>query len=115
MYKQKEGSYSTTISAYSTDRDFINRQCDEIGISQKRVVALLVQAYKEYGQKDTNSPYKELAEKVQETLDKLLKRDDRVIAFIKEQERVLLKPILENTQITDAQLKQLVSILANLE
>lgn len=107
--------FITTVSVYSYDRDYINHLSEEIGLSQKRIVSMLVEAHKSLKLAPAEPPNKEQFDKIVEILEKLIKRDDRVIAFIKEQESVLLKPIFSNTEHIDQRMNQLISILSNLE
>ena len=116
---QKDKTTTTTVCVESTDRDAINEFAVSLHISQRQMVTRLVETYRsslmqKEGASDA-APPEEILGTLQEVFDKLLKRDDRIVAFIKEQEKVLLKPILQTVQSTDAQLKLLNDILSNLE
>lgn len=110
---------TTTVCVESTDRDAINEFAESLNLSQRQMVSRLVETYRaSLSQKDSAMdavPSEVILAAIQENLDKILKRDDRIVAFIKEQEKVLLKPILQTVQSTDSQLKLLNDILSNLE
>ena len=108
----------TTVSVDQTARDYINSEATKLGLSQRQMILRLVETYENLkNSKDEASSQtsEEQISSIYECLEKVLKRDDRVVAFIKEQEKVLLNPILRSVQSTDAQLKQLIEILSNLE
>lgn len=106
---------TTTVSVTSSDRDVINRLAEELHLPQRDVVTRLIEAYQGANLNSSSDPPNDALNAITEALDKVIKRDDRVIAFIKEQERVLLNPILQTVQLTDIQLKKLIEILSNLE
>lgn len=108
----------TTVSVDQTARDYINSEANRLGLSQRQMILHLVESYENLKNSKTGASSLSPEEKIfsiYECLEKVLKRDDRIVAFIKEQEKVLLNPILRSVQSTDAQLKQLVEILSNLE
>lgn len=108
----------TTVSVNQSARDYINEEADKLGLSQRQMIQRLVETYENLKNSKAGatslSPEEQISS-IYECLEKVLKRDDRVVAFIKEQEKVLLNPILRGVQSTDAQLNQLVEILSNLE
>ncbi len=107
----------TTVSVDADIRDRINAEAVRLDMSQRQMVGRLLEVYDLHQKNDNasgSSPPVDMQD-VYEVLEKVLKRDDRVIAFIKEQEKVLLNPILSTVQGTDARLEQLVNILSNLE
>lgn len=108
---------ATTVSVDATIRDSINQEADHLGLSQRQMVTRLYEIYKLESQKeaDHQDEDSDLIRQIYDSLEKILKRDDRIIAFIKEQEKVLLNPILSTAQTTDARLEQLIEILTNLE
>ena len=118
MKSSKPSMKITTVSVDGIVRDEINKEADRLGVSQREMVSRLLETYM-LKNPVSNSEDKEVDEsilaKILESLEKVLKRDDRVVAFIKEQEKILLKPILQGVQANDAQLNQLIDILSNLE
>lgn len=113
---KKNKVQATTVSVDVVVRDYINNQAENLGISQREMVARIVDAFKIAAASvndDTESDG--ILEVVKTSLDKVLKRDDRVVAFIKEQEKIFLSPILQGVQATNAQLNELIQILSNLE
>ena len=86
---------------------------ERLGLSQRQIIARMVEAYDLSLKNEERQAFE--AQDIFDALDKVLKRDDRVVAFIKEQEKVLLKPILSSIQTTEARINQLVKILSNLE
>ena len=117
MSKSKDGIKATTVSVDVTERDYINGEADKLGLSQRQMVRRLTETYSNFikASEGEKTSVELTLKDMYEQLDKLLKRDDRVVAFIKEQEKVLLNPILKTVLNTDAQLSQLVEILSNLE
>ncbi len=117
--RQKEKP-TTTVCVECVDRDAINEFADKLDVSQRQMVTRLIETYRaslEHPRKtDTGvGPPEDILTSIRDELDKVLKRDDRIVAFIKEQERVLLKPILQSAQTTEEQIKLLNDILSNLE
>ena len=110
---------TTTVCVESSDRDAIKEFADGLNLSQREMVTRLIETYRSYlGQQDNAagvSPPEDVLSALREDLDKVIKRDDRIVAFIREQEKVLLKPILQTVQSTDAKIKLLNEILSNLE
>lgn len=115
--KSKENKL-TTVSVDAAIRDIINQEADRLGLSQRQMVSRLWETFK-LQQEKARSPDKpdteDLIEGIYEALEKVLKRDDRIIAFIKEQEKIFLNPLLNNSQSTTETLKQLVEVLSSLE
>ena len=108
----------TTVSVDMAIRDFINQEADRLGLSQRQMVSRLWETFK-LQQEKSRSPDKldtdAIVEGIYGALEKVLKRDDRIIAFIKEQEKLFLNPLLNNSQSNTETLKQLVEVLSNLE
>lgn len=104
----------TTVSVDSSTRDRVNQEAERLGLSQRQMVARMVEAYDLSTKKETDDQSVDVKD-IFDALEKVLKRDDRVVAFIKEQEKVLLKPILSSIQTTEARINQLIKILSNLE
>ena len=114
-----KGKATTTVCVECADRDAINELADGLNLSQRQMVTRLVESYRASLERrddaaSTGPPENVLAA-LQEDIDKVLKRDDRIVAFIKEQEKVLLKPILTTVQSTESQIRLLNEILSNLE
>lgn len=108
----------TTVSVDQSARDYINEEADKLGLSQRQMIQRLVETYENLKNSKAGasslSPEEQISS-IYKSLEKVIKRDDRIVAFIKEQEKILLNPILMSVQSTNAQLTQLVEILSNLE
>lgn len=113
MKSSKTPIKMTTVSVDAATRDRINQEAERLGLSQRQIIARMVEAYDLSLKNEERQAFE--AQDIFDALDKVLKRDDRVVAFIKEQEKVLLKPILSSIQTTEARINQLVKILSNLE
>ena len=115
----KKDTQLTTICVDSADRDTIKELAEQLDLSQRQMVSRLLETYHASLEQKPNasgtSPPPDILTALNESLEKVLKRDDRIVAFIREQEKVLLKPILQASLSTEAQLKQLINILKNLE
>lgn len=110
---------TTTVCVECADRDAIKEFADGLNLSQREMVTRLIESYRATLESRDNAaasgPPESVLAALQEDLDKVLKRDDRIVAFIREQEKVLLKPILQTVQSTESQIKLLNEILSNLE
>ena len=110
---------TTTACVECTDRDAIKEFADSLNLSQREMVSRLIETYRASLERQNEAvgtgPPEDVFASLQEDLDKVLKRDDRIVAFIREQEKVLLKPILKTVQSTDAQIKLLNDSISNLE
>lgn len=107
----------TTVCVDCSIRDRINQEADRLGLSQREMVVRLIEAYEKMANGENNqaSPSDEQSIKINESIEKILKRDDRIVAFIKEQEKILLSPILQGVQKTQARIDTLIDILKNIE
>ena len=110
---------TTTVCVECADRDAINEFADGLNLSQREMVTRLIESYRASLERQDDAagpgPPEDVLAALREDLDKVLKRDDRIVAFIREQEKVLLKPILQTVQSTESQIKLLNEILSNLE
>lgn len=110
---------ATTVCVDCADRDAIKALADSLNLSQREMVTRLIETYRASVERQDyaagTGPPEDVLAALHEDLEKVLKRDDRIIAFIREQEKVLLKPILNTVQSTDSQIKTLIEILSNLE
>ena len=119
MTKSKEDNKTTTVCVDVAERDYINGEADRLGLSQRQMIRRLTETYRNF-LKALEAKGEKTSEEISlkdmyENLDKVLKRDDRVVAFIREQEKILLNPILKTVLDTEARLNQLIEILTNLE
>lgn len=122
MKKNKNPSQNTTtVCVDVVTRDRVNDEAERLGLSQRQMIQRLLESYEiqlklssEQSDSDTHADEK-LIKKIYDSLDKVIKRDDRIVAFIKEQEKILLNPILNTVQAIDANLNQLVEVLSNIE
>ena len=108
----------TTVSVDAAIRDFINQEAELLGLSQRKMISRLWELYEIQKEKDRSSeePNTEaIIKRMYDSLEKVLKHDDRIIAFIKEQEKIFLNPTLNSVQTTESTLKELVNVLSNLE
>lgn len=108
-----ERAKQTTVSVDVETRDLINIEADKLGLSQREMVQRLVERYLQ--QNSSRSSPSLSNDDIGEKIDRILQRDDRIVAFIKEQEKMFLTPILESVISTDARISQLVDVLSNLE
>lgn len=89
---------TTTVCVDAAVRDFIAAEGESLGLSQRQVLNHIVNAYKQRSDNLTGGV-----------------GDERVIAFLRQQEKVLLDPILRTSQSVDSRLKVLIDILKNIE
>lgn len=118
MENQETKRKPTTVSVDVAIRDFINQEAELLGLSQRKMVSRLWELYELQKEKDRSSeePNTEaIIKRMYDSLEKVLKHDDRIIAFIKEQEKIFLNPTLNSVQTTESTLKELVNVLSNLE
>lgn len=103
----------TTVSVDTSVRDRVNSEAVRLGLSQRQMVSRMVEAYDLSVQKAESAEAQ--IQDIYNVLEKILKRDERIISFIREQEKVLLNPILTCVQTTEARVSELINILSNLE
>lgn len=113
MKSSKQSLSLTTVSVDTSVRDRINSEAVRLGLSQRQMVTRMAEAYDLSLQREESSPAQ--IGDIYEALGKVLKRDERIIAFIKEQEKVLLNPILTSVNTTESRINQLIQLLSNLE
>lgn len=120
MKKNKNPSQNTTtVCVDAVTRDRVNDEAERLGLSQRQMIERLLESYetklKLASEEHDIQAEEDLLKGIYDSLDKVIKRDDRIVAFIKEQEKILLNPILNTVQAIDANLNQLVEILSNIE
>lgn len=104
---------ATTVSIDAKVRDAINAEAEKLGLSQRQMVARIMEAYMHV--KDETPEQAQAAPSISEAnIDALLQGDDRIIAIIRKQEANILNPLLQIAQTTQSRLENLVSILSNL-
>ena len=116
MKHNKSPVQATTVSVDVSVRDYINQEAERLGLSQRQMVTRMAEDYERQinTSKEDGLDPQDLLTEIRDNLGKVLKRDDRVVAFIREQEKVLLNPILKSTQSTANRIEQLITILSNL-
>ena len=110
---------TTTVCVDAVTRDRVNEEAERLGLSQRQMIQRLLESYeaklKLASEEHDTQAEENLLKEIYNSLDKVIKRDDRIVAFIKEQEKILLNPILNTVQAIDANMNQLVEILSNIE
>lgn len=116
MKRNKSPVQATTVSVDVSVRDYVNKEAERLGLSQRQMVARMAEDYERQinAPKEVGLDSQDLLTEIRDDLSKVLKRDDRVVAFIREQEKVLLNPIMKTTQSTANRIEQLINILSNL-
>lgn len=117
MESTKDNVKTTTVCVDTSVRDVIAAEADRLGLSQRQTIERIVEAYDlARHQKDSDSSTGDgVLQQVLDAVEKMLQRDERIIAFLKEQERILLNPILETAKSTDVRIKVLVELLKELD
>ena len=116
MKDSKTTSQFTTVSVDGSVRDRINKEAVRLGLSQRQMISRMVEAYELKVIADNfsgDSPPAELQD-VYSLLEKVLKRDDRVIAFIRTQEQQFLKPILTKENLNSIKISDIATKLTEL-
>ena len=87
----------------------LERFCDSCGITKKDFISLSLDYFQRYGINPAKheSPAKEM--------EKLIKKNDQVIGFIRKQEQDILRPMLEAITTTEARIKADFDSLAKYE
>ena len=115
----KETIKTTTVSVDAATRERINTEAARLGLNQRDMIQRLVEGYdlakQQAGDAGEQPDSQTLLQQVNETLAKVLQRDDRLVSFMREQEKTLLNPILQAAQSTESRLKVLVDILTEME
>lgn len=78
----------------------LERFCASCGITKKDFISLALDYFQRYGINPVKyeSPAKEM--------EKLIKKNDQVIGFIKKQEQDILRPMVETVSTIEARMKQ---------
>lgn len=85
----------TTVCVDTATRDFINEESERLSLPQRETISRMIEKYQSTINCNKGSPPpEEQITQINEALKKVIARDDRIVAFIKEQEKVLLTPIL---------------------
>ena len=113
----------TTVSCDESTHRFIADEAKRTNSNQRKVLARMVKVYQRDQQRSAKKKKEEAQElrtaneilaAIDEKLNKLTKRDDVVIGYIKEHEKLYSSPTLEKTKKCETHLEQLISILQNL-
>ena len=115
---------TTTLSCDKSTREFVATEAARTGLLQREILARMVEVYqldqkrsatkKKDDLEDLRSA-KQIFTAIDKKLDKAIKRDDVVLAFIKTHESELSSPTLDRVKNCEMLLNQLVSILQNLK
>lgn len=83
----------------------LERFCASCGITKKDFISLSLDYFQRYGINPATheSPAKEM--------EKLIKKNDQVIGFIRKQEQDILRPLCEATAVTNARIENVLSDL----
>ena len=95
---QEKPKTTTTVCVDAAVRDFLAAEGESLGLSQRQVLNHIVDAYKK--RKDDPSEGS---------------GDERIISFMRQQEKMLLTPILNTTMAVDSRLKVLIDIPKEIE
>lgn len=115
---------TTTVSCDESTRQFIASEAERTGKLQREVLAQMVKVYQQDQQRSAKKKKEEAQElrnaneilaAIDTKLEKLTKRDDVVIGYIKEHEKLYGSPTLDKMKNCETRLGQLISILQNLK
>lgn len=110
---------TTTVSVDAATRERINAEAARLGLNQREMIQRLVEGYdlakQQAGDGGKQPDSQTLLQQVNDALAKVLQRDDRLVSFIREQEKNLLNPILQTAQSTESRLKVLVEVLSEID
>ena len=119
MPQTEEPIKTTTVSVDAATRERINAEAARLGLNQREMIQRLIEGYdlaqQRDGDADEQPDSQTLLQQVNDTLAKVLQRDDRLVSFMREQEKALLNPILQTAQSTESRLKVLVEVLTEME
>lgn len=90
---------NTTVAVSPEVGKKLERFCSMCGITKKDFISLSLDYFQRYGINPANheSPAKEM--------EKLIKKNDQVIAFIRKQEKDVLRPMVEAVAAIEARMK----------
>lgn len=101
---------TTTVSCDESTRQFIAAEAERTGLLQRQVLAQMVEHYKRYATE--NCKKKDTVNEDLYNIEKKITAEvNRVIGFIKEQEKVYLKDILQQVRNNGYLVKKQISIL----
>lgn len=106
--KAKSPRNSTVAVSPETGKK-LERFCSSCGITKKDFISLSLDYFQRYGINPAKheSPAKEM--------EKLIKRNDQVIGFIRKQEQDILRPMLEAITTTEARIQTALDSIATSE
>lgn len=89
---------TTTICVDAAVRDYISKEAEQLGLSQRQMAKHIVEAHKRAAEKNSDSD-----------------EDGLVTKYMRKQEEMFLAPILKAVLDTGANLKLLIEILKDIE
>ncbi len=105
---------TTTISVDTKARDWVNAEAERLGIPQRQVITLLIEECDISRKKAKGESPEAKIDSLHDSLREVLRRDERIIAFIREQERSILSPILNTSISIDARVNELINLLKDI-
>lgn len=98
--KKANSPRNSTVAVSPEIGKKLERFCASCGITKKDFISLALDYFQRYGINPAKyeSPAKEM--------EKLIKKNDQVIGFIKKQEQDILRPMVETVSTIEARMKQ---------
>jgi len=98
--KKTNSPRNSTVAVSPEIGKKLERFCASCGITKKDFISLALDYFQRYGINPAThqSPAKEM--------EKLIKKNDQVIGFIKKQEQDILRPMVETVSTIEARMKQ---------
>lgn len=98
--KKANSPRNSTVAVSPEIGKKLERFCASCGITKKDFISLALDYFQRYGINPAThqSPAKEM--------EKLIKKNDQVIGFIKKQEQDILRPMVETVSTIEARMKQ---------
>lgn len=116
---------TTTLSCDKSTREFVAAEAKELGLTQREVLARLVESYRHSHKRSatiTAEPQKQATpgtidmNVLTDAVSKQITKDlNRVISFIRQQEKVYLTTIAKNVEDNKVLLSNILNQLENLE
>lgn len=107
--KKTNSPRNSTVAVSPEIGKKLERFCASCGITKKDFISLALDYFQRYGINPAKheSPAKEM--------EKLIKKNDQVIGFIRKQEQDILRPMLEAITTTEARIKTALDTIATSE
>ncbi len=110
---------TTTLNVEVRDRDYVNQVAKELDMSQRKVVSVILEKYRTLQAGGSVNSVEEFIKIIKEEIESASKRNekaiDRIIGFIREQDKLFHNPQQQDIKAVKQLLQLQTELLSNLE